>query len=996
MAGIGRWTAVCVMALALACASAAADDGERVRAWEGTITLPTYPWEPEDVNPHFPELGGRIIYPYTMQDNLSSKKVDRTYRALFLENEYLKVTCLPELGGRIHSVFDKTSNEEMFHLNRVIKPGLIAMRGAWISGGIEWNPGPHGHTVTIVSPVDARLMEGDDGSASLVVANTDKILGTRWTVELTLRPGRAYLDERIRIVNPTDGMHPYYFWNNTAFPCREGTRYIYPMSLGTDHNGREFFNWPIHEGRDMTWLKNYEDMTSTFAYRCVYDFFGAYDVDADRGIVQYADHNILPGKKAWTWGQADFGLVSQESLTDEDGPYIEVQTGPLPTQSDYEFLAPRRQVAWREWWYPVHGLGDGFEYATADVAVQSYRNDGRLEFRVLATAEFSGAAVTVSQGERTLLQETRDLSPMSAQVFSLSPAPEGAVEFRAVSAGGAVLAAYTSPLPIPQETAPEFPAEKSEDEMTVEELYRKAVRFDKDTNRVDARAWYEKALERDPGHADSLRALAVLDIESGRYAAARDRLDEALKRAPDDGLTWCYRGIAALKLDDAEKAAECGYQAVRLPDWVGLGYDIVGRARMRQGRFDEARRAFQQAARHNPQDLRARDHALFAIYAAGDAAAARRRAEDRLERDPLALLPRALLVLARDGYESVVEEARRDLGEYEYEWLTTALDVADLGLMEAAAALLERVAPEPRDPLILYHRALWLQQSGRGDDEVDALLRQAAALSPDFVFPSHPQSLDALQFAIERNPRDARAWLYLGNLYGGLCRVDEAVPCWEKACAEEPGLSVAWRNRALHAWKKGEDLETAKALYAKAIDARPDDEVLYHDRATILIALGRRTEAIDLLASRPTGERPRADATLLHARALIDEKRYDDAIGLLDTADFSNWEGQTDSWDLFNRARVERGKLRLEAGELEAARADFAAALTYPKNLRVGRPVRPREAEAQYWLGRALDALGRPDEARDAWKAGADGIPSSDTQNRHIELCREALGASSG
>ncbi|MFH1924312.1 MAG: DUF5107 domain-containing protein, partial [Planctomycetota bacterium] len=362
-----------------------------VKAWGGTLTIPSYPWE-DDVNPKFwaleagPGLSttikGAIIYPYTMQDHLSRTKVDRTYKALFLENEYLKVVCLPELGGRLHSVLDKTTGEEMFHLNRVIKPGMIAMRGAWISGGVEWNSGPHGHTVTAVSPVDAFLGKTRDGGAFLEITNQEKLFRTRWTARVTLHPGRAYLDEEIRIFNPTDGVHPYYFWNCTAFPCRAGTRFIYPMTLGTDHNGTEFFNWPVHEGKDLSWLKNYEPYASVFAVKCQYDFFGAYDVDADRGIVQTADHHELSGKKAWTWGTWDFGLVAQQNLTDEDGPYIEVQSGPLPTQSDYGLLAPRQEVAWQEWWYPVHGLGDGFEFATKDVAVQTSRAGGKLELRL--------------------------------------------------------------------------------------------------------------------------------------------------------------------------------------------------------------------------------------------------------------------------------------------------------------------------------------------------------------------------------------------------------------------------------------------------------------------------------------------------------------------------------------------------------------------------------------------------------------------------------------
>ncbi|MHC4178193.1 MAG: DUF5107 domain-containing protein, partial [Planctomycetota bacterium] len=173
-----------VLLLVTLCVSLPDSIRAAVKAWEGTVTIPTYPWE-DDVNPKFwameggPKLSttvkGAIVYPYTMQDHLSRTKVNRTYKALFLENEYLKITCLPELGGRLHSVLDKTEGKQMFHLNRVIKPSMIAMRGAWISGGVEWNTGPHGHTVTIVSPVDALVGQSTDGSGFLEISNQEKI-----------------------------------------------------------------------------------------------------------------------------------------------------------------------------------------------------------------------------------------------------------------------------------------------------------------------------------------------------------------------------------------------------------------------------------------------------------------------------------------------------------------------------------------------------------------------------------------------------------------------------------------------------------------------------------------------------------------------------------------------------------------------------------------------------------------------------------------------------
>ena len=979
-----------------------------VKAWEGTITIPTYPWE-DDVNPKFWALEGgaglsttvkgSITYPYTMQDHLSRTKVDRTYKALFLENEYLKITCLPELGGRLHSVFDKTRGEETFHLNRVIKPGMIAMRGAFISGGVEWNAGPQVHTVTIVSPVDALIGRNDDGSAFLEVSNQEKILRTRWTVRVTLHPGKAYLDERIRIYNPTDGMHPYYFWNCTAFPNLPGTRFIYPMTLGTDHHGRKFFHWPIHEGRDLSWLKNHETWTSVFSVDCAYDFFGAYEVDADRGVVQVADHHRLPGKKAWTWGNWEFGLASQRNLTDDDGPYIEVQSGPLPTQSDYGMLGPREVISWREWWYPVHGLGDGFEYATRDVAVQTFRDGGKLELRLAATGEFPAAACTLSQEGRVLLDKRIDLSPKGPQVIALSPAPPSPVEVIVKTAAGHVLASFTTPLPIPKVTPPD-PAkfeEKPDEELTVEQRYFKGRKFDRATDRLSARKYYEMALADDPGHVASLRALAVLDVEAALYRAAIERLQKALDRDSDDGLSWYFLGVCHLRLRNEIEALRCGYRATKCFGTVALGYDLAGRARMRLKNYPEAIAAFGSAARHNPTDRQTQSHLQLALYAAGRREEAFGRAKRTLARVPTDLVAGALLALQSDSEMArFAEEARAFVGEDEFEMLETGLTFAELGLVDEAGRLLratcvDAISEDRRSPLPLYYLAYYA--SLRGDEpSAEAYLRQAAAIRRDFIFASRPEAVDVLGYAVAKNPGDAGGHLHLGNLFANLGRLDEAVSHWQRAAELDSSLSIAWRNLGLAVLARAGDLPKAAGLYRKAIAARPQDQTLHRDLAEILLGAGKRPEAIGVLEAMPLEGMRRSEITIMLARAYLDEQRHSDTIELLDaTPYFVNWEGQTITWTLFNRSHVARGRKRLEAKDFAGALADFEAALTYPENIGVGRSNTPEEAPAQYWRGKALEALGRLDEARSAWKAGAAGAEGSAEQNEYRGMCKEAL-----
>ena len=978
------------------------------RAWEGTITIPTYGWA-EDVNPKFWALEGEvkfsttvkgsIVYPYTMQDHLSRTKEDVTYKALFLENEYLKITCLPELGGRLHSVFDKIKWKEMFHLNNVIKPSMIAMRGAFISGGVEWNAGPQVHTVTIVSPVDALTGKNPDGSAYIELSNIDKIFRNRWTVRVTLHPGKAYLDEQISIFNPTDAINPYYFWNCTAFPCRAGTRFIYPMTLGTDHNGTKFFSWPIHEGKDLSWLKNYEIYSSVFSVDCAFDFFGAYDVDADRGIVQVADHNKLSGKKAWTWGTWDFGLVSQKNLTDDDGPYIEVQSGPLPTQSDYGMLLPRQVISWQEWWYPVHSLGDGFEYATKDVAIQSIRKDDKLQLRMLATDTFRVTKCTISEKDQLLLNKNIDLSYRKPVVIELSPAPKSAIDVILKTRNGDVLASFSTPLPIPKVSPPNVSKlmTKPDEQLTVEEKYLKGEKFDLATNRKKAREYYEKALAEDAGHPLALRGLAVLDIEAGLYEDAIEQLKKALTRNDSDGLSWFFLGVSHLRLRKEKEALECANKAAACSGTASLGHDLVGRAYMRLSDFSKAIEAFEKAVQFNPQDTKAKNHLILALYASGNKRSAYKQAKKRIETDPTDLVPRALLSLQNKTAIAnfVMREAQEYLGEYDFEMLETCLVFAELGLVsEASELLMTKYAANTKgeqNPLPLYYLAYFasLQGKEKGAQAYRSLARWAYK---DYVFPSRPEAIEVFKYAISERPSDTHAHLHLGNLYGNFGRVEEAAHHWLKASELDPSLSIAYRNLGLYTWAVEEDLTKAEEYYRKAITARPTDQTLYRDLADILLAANKRGEAIKVLESTPFEKLRRADVIIMLAQAYTDEKMYSNAIDLLEsTPYFVNWEGQTITWDLFNKAHLERGRKRFDKKDFKGAMEDFEAALTYPENIGVGRSNKPQEARAHYWRGKALEGLGRLEDARSAWNKGTAEPESSKEQEKYQELCKKAL-----
>jgi tetratricopeptide (TPR) repeat protein len=541
---------------------------------------------------------------------------------------------------------------------------------------------------------------------------------------------------------------------------------------------------------------------------------------------------------------------------------------------------------------------------------------------------------------------------------------------------------------------------KSDEQLTLQEKFLRGRKHDLATNRRKAREYYKEALAEDPQYSPALRGLAILDVEAGLYEKAADRLRTALSKDDADGLSWYFLGVSYLKTEKEEEALACASKAARCSGMASLGHDLAGRAYMRLGKYATAVTEFEKAGLHNRTDTKIKNHLMLALYASGDKASAYKLAREGVMRSPTDLVPRALLALRgeENQIDDFAREARAFVGEDEFQMLEASLVFAELGLTRAAGSLLDAacvhaVPKDKRSPLPLYYVAYYEYQT-IPHPEIRVYHEQAAAIHRDSVFPSRPEAIEVLRYAISQNRDDAYAHLHLGNLYAHLGRVDEAVGHWRKAADLDSSLSVALRNLGLHAWAVEEDLPKAERLYRKAIAARPKDQTLYRDLADVLLAADKRPEAIKVMESTPFETLRRADIIIMLAQAYFDEKMYTNAIDLLEsTPYFVNWEGQTITWDIFHKAHVERGRLRYDDKKFAAALEDFEAALTYPENIGVGRSNRPAEARAQYWRGKTLQALGREADARAAWKEGAAGHKGSREQNEYRERCRKEVGA---
>ncbi|HOA53790.1 MAG TPA: DUF5107 domain-containing protein, partial [Thermogutta sp.] len=443
-------------------------------------------------------------------------------------------------------------------------------------------------------------------------------------------------------------------------------------------------------GKDLSWLKNYETYSSIFAVKCTHDFFGAYDVDADRGVVQWADHRQLSGKKAWTWGEWDFGRMAEQDLTDDDGPYIEVQSGPLPTQSDYGRLAPHQRVAWQEWWYPAHGLGDGFEYATRDAVVNVLRRRDGVQVRILGTGVFPRANCVIKAGKTVLRQATVDLSPLQPAVLEIPVNPSEAITIEVRSANGEVLVNHRSPLEVLPVEPPD-PAtfrETPDDKKTAEEWYRKGEKYDLATDRLAARRHYRMALERDPGYTPARRALAILDFEAGLYPAAVDALKDVVARDPNDGWAWFYLAASHFRLKNLPDALNAAQKAVALKTPGVPAADLLGRILMVQNNHVEAEKAFRQALEQSPDDSVAMDHLILCLVAQKREREALELIRRRTEGNTTAILPVwALAQIGGDKEKSVLIARANALGDPQFEVLEVALFLDEVGMSAEAEDL---------------------------------------------------------------------------------------------------------------------------------------------------------------------------------------------------------------------------------------------------------------------------------------------------------------------
>ncbi|SDD26902.1 DUF5107 domain-containing protein [Auraticoccus monumenti] len=997
-------------------------EGLEVAAWDGWTTMPTYdPAEPEQLPMYldrrvYQGSSGRV-YPLPFHHRIAEEPTPRRWRALHLQNEWLHVVVLPELGGRIHVARDRVSGRDLFWANEVVKPALVGLAGPWLAGGVEFN-WPQHHRPATYLPTDWTIVTEDDRSAVVWCSDHDPFARMKGMHGVRLRAGSSRLEVDVRLYNRTERTQTFLWWANVAARVDENYQSFFPhdVTMAADHAKRAVTAFPhadrpyygidyparagdLSQAADGTsrgadqldWYRNIPVPTSYMCLDSSEDFFGGYDHGTGLGFVHVADHQVAVGKKQWTWGNSPFGHAWDANLADDGSHYIELMAGVFTdNQPDFSYLAPGETKTFRQTWYPLRDIGP-VDRAGLEAAVRLHRVNGELEVGVVVTRARTGLEIELIDADGTRRSDVVDVDP--GHPHQARHAGLTAPVTLTLRSEGEVLLSWTEPDPTAErpstETDPATEPPAPEDIDSVEELaltgqhlelYRHPTR--------EPEPYWREALRRDPEHVGARTGLALRALRAGRSAEAEQHLlvaDSRLRRRhpnPQDTQVLYLLGLVRETQGRDEEAYDAFGRASWTRAWRAAAGYRMARIDARAGRHADALHRLADVARVEPEHLQAAALELLCRRHLGDPSA-----EDVLARarrlDPL------------DAWLRFLD------GQLPSEDAQTCLDVAlELtGVGETAAALAVLDLAEGREdfrplgqtatrPLLSLYRAELLAGLGR-DEEARAAARRAGEVDARWCFPGRLQDaavlaralgagsdapLDDLGRLLDGVPASPRAATLLGLWAYSVGRHDEAAALWKAATAVVPGDAMAWRNLGMHRVNQRGDLDGGREAYRAACAAEPDDARLRYEQDQLAALAGESaTDRLTAWRQRPELAGRRDDASVEVASLMVSTGEAEAALDLLRRRVFQPWEGgEGKVLGAWERAHLRLGLDALAVARGAEAAERFTSALT-PDPTVLGETRHPLAATAQLHLllGDAEALAGRPDRAEAAWREAA-------------------------
>ncbi len=968
--------------------------------------IPTYPVGVPEKNPVFFEKrvyqgSNGKVYPVPFIDKVFDEPGPVSYQSARLENEFVRLVMLPEIGGRILLGQDKTNEDyDFFYRQDVIKPALVGLAGPWISGGVEFN-WPQHHRPGTFMPCDVFIEKEDDGARTIWMSEHDPLNRLKGMHGIRLRPHSSLIELRARLYNRTPLTQSFLWWANVAAMVHDQYQSFFPpdVTFVADHAVRAMSSFPLAENpyygvdyqnrpgaNDLAWYKNIPVPTSYMVCQTRFDFFGGYDHRAGGGFVHVADRNIAPGKKQWTWGDHAFGHAWDRELTDANGPYIELMAGVYTdNQPDFSYLAPYETKTFSQFWWPIQGIGP-VQQANERAALRlSVREDRVIELGLCVSEKLRHATLIVRHGERILLEEDINLKPGDSwKNQRLVFTGENACELHAclLDEDEEPVLEYRPPVVERQTrerevaTEPPAPADiNTADELyfTGEhlELYRHPTR--------DPGLYWNEALARDPGDARCNIAMGRRALRRGLWQDAEKHLRAAIARLtrrhpnPETGEAHYFLGLALFYQNRHDEAEALFAKAAWNQAWRSAAQHHLACIACRRGDFNAALRHLDESLAGNPDHTKAMVMQAIIARHLGETDDAREILNDVLELDPLDHWAAHEAMLCGLRSESAfLSSCRNDAQTL----LDLAFDYADAGFNEDAASLLETHLRHPVKPCAVPNPAAstpmtryvlaWLKQDG-------GLLEKARRQSPDWFFPSRPHELLVLEWALAQTGHDPVAAYALGNQLYDLKRHEDAIRAWQRTVDDGANFPTVFRNLGIALWNTRRDGQAAREFYERALKLDSSDPRLVSEfdqlRAKLNDPLADR---LAFLESHRELVLQRDDCTVALASLYNLTGKPDQALALVTSRRFHPWEGGEGAvLRQFTAAHLLLGQAALSSGDGERALHHFTNAMETPPSLGEAYHLLQAKADVNYWTGRALRVLGKEAEAREHFERSA-------------------------
>jgi len=969
-----------------------------VKVWEENISIPTYPVSKPEKNPIFLENrvyqgSSGVVYPHPVIEKISDSKTDKIYKALFLENTYLKIMILPELGGRVQMAYDKVKQRHFVYYNQVIKPALVGLTGPWISGGIEFN-WPQHHRPSTFDPIDYTIEEHPDGSKTVWVSEVERMFRTKGMAGFRLYPDKAYLEINAKLYNRTPFAQTFLWWANPAVKVNDHYQSVFPPDVHAvfDHGKRDVSEFPIAKGIyykvdysagvDISRYKNIPVPTSYMAIKSRYDFMGGYEHDTKGGLLHVANHHVSPGKKQWTWGNGEFGYAWDRNLTDEDGPYIELMTGVFTdNQPDFSWIHPFEERTFTQYFMPYSDLGV-VKNATKDGMISAEFSDSEVQIKFYTTGKYKTAVAKLQHrgedvwiGEFSIAPETpveRTLSLKSA--FK----PE---DLRIVlsEANGKEIVSYQPEVEeekvVPK---PAQPAKDPKEIASIEQLFLTGQHIEQYRHATyRATDYYEEALKREPSDVRNNNAMGLWYLKRGKFDKALRYFDEAVKTLtqrnpnPYDGEPIFNSGLAHFMLEDYERAFESFHKSAWNSPCQDAAYLNLARIATRRNDFDEALDFINKSLNRNYTSQTARHLKVVILRKLDRVDQALAVLDESLELDKFnfgCLFEKYLIRDARG------QDAARDLqhlvqlirGNHET-YIEYAFDYAHAGLYDEAIDLLELTIKIHKSEYPMTYYYLGYFELKRGNmEKAMVLVREAEGQKPDYCFPNRIEDVNTLVTAMSLNEKDSKAPYYLGNFWYASRQYLDAITCWEKAASLDKKFPTVNRNLALAYHNKLNDHKKALKSLEKAFQLDTRDSRVLMELDQLNKKLNKpHLERLFLLEKHMDLTLDRDDLYLERVTLYNHLQRHEEAKALLSKRKFHPWEGgegKVVGQHLISN--IELAKIALEQQRYKEALFLLAEAENYPENLGEGKLYGTQENDIHYLKGCAFDGLG------DSLKAG--------------------------